>query len=92
MVIPSPLNSHVNIENIMMPETNETNRAGQNSPSNPPTASLVACINNAVMGIPNNNNAHLYVLIDGHTNGPLVCIHTNDCPKINKSAEKINNL
>ena len=37
-VTDSPRNMYVNAVNIMMPETNETNRAGQNSPANALTA------------------------------------------------------
>ena len=43
-VIPSLQNTYVNIVNIKIPETNDANRPGQNSPENPVTANLVASI------------------------------------------------
>jgi len=44
-VIPSPLKKYVNAVNIIIPETNDANLPGQNCPSNPVTANLVASIN-----------------------------------------------
>ena len=61
-VTDSPRNMYVNAVNIMMPETNETNRAGQNSPSNALTAVCVASMNSHVTGIPSNiNNRAIYL-------------------------------
>ncbi len=71
IVTDSPLNRYVNIVNIVMPATNETNRAGQNSPSKPATARWVASMNNHVIGIPSSISAHRYVLATGHIIGPL---------------------
>ncbi len=70
-VIPSPLNIYVINVNINIPETNDANLPGQNNPSNPDTASLVASMKIYVIGNPNKINSNLYFLAQGHIKGPL---------------------
>ena len=70
-VIPSPLKKYVNAVNIIIPETKDANLPGQNNPSNPDTANLVASIKIYVIGNPNKINSNLYFLAHGHTKGPL---------------------
>jgi|TARA_R100000479_G_C6317078_1_gene176245 hypothetical protein len=89
--IPSLQKNHVSIVKHIIPETNDANLPGQNNPSNPDTASLVASIKIYVIGIPNNVNANLYFFAQGQMIGPLTCIHTNDWPTVNSMIAKIIN-
>ena len=57
-VIDSPRNRYVIIVKIIIPNTKERNRPGQNSPANPCTAKRVASMKRYVIGIPHNINAH----------------------------------
>ena len=88
----SPLNIQVNAANTTIPDTNDTNLAGQNSPANECTAVLVASMNNHVIGTPNSINTQRYVFANGQSIGPLTCIHTSDCPIKNKTADVMINL
>ena len=71
ILIPSLQNIYVNTLKIIIPETNDTNLPGQNNPSNPLTANLVASMKRYVIGIPHNINNNLYFLAHGHMIGPL---------------------
>ena len=75
-VTPSPLNMYVIKVNIIIPDTNDKNLPGQNNPSNPETAILVASIKRYVIGIPQNNKSSLYFFAQSQINGPLTCIQT----------------
>lgn len=87
ILIPSLQNIYVNMLKIIIPDTKDKNLPGQNNPSNPRTANLVASINKYVIGTPQRINKSLYFLAHGHMIGPLTCIQTIACPNMNNIRE-----
>jgi len=67
----SPRNKYVIAVNMIIPDTNDTKRPGQNSPWKPSTEYLVASINRYVIGTPQNIKAQRHSLAHGQIKGPL---------------------
>jgi hypothetical protein len=91
-VTDSPRKRYVIKVKIMIPDTNDKNLPGQNSPPNPVTANRVASIKRYVIGMPQSINAQRHSFAHGHIIGPLTCIQTIDCPKVNMIADIAINL